>query len=408
MTTVDSGALYNKVLTAYDQDGSVSQRALYRAVAKELMIDPRHYVQPVSGKPCNLFHRKVRWAQQSLKQKGLITQKARGYWSLTCSGKKQLHTIKTGRSVLAMSTRLGLMICADSHDFLDRDIIQDDIHLVLTSPPYLLRQSRDYGGPEDEYAWVDFITKALESILPRLVDGASIMLNVGQDSFIPNLPARHQHIERLSLALSDRLDLYLIDRMVWESNKITAPTQYVSRTTPLLSNGYEFVLWFSNNPLKLRSDNMRVRQPLGESYTTFINKGGIQKESVSGDGAYRKRQGDYQSANLQNGKVAKNAFYIANKCRFNELCNAFAKAHHLPLHGAKMPYRLAEFLIAFASKPGDLVLDFFSGTGVVGQAAHCLERRYILLENVREYIMQSFIRFTSVTDDVYINPEFKL
>jgi modification methylase len=50
------------------------------------------------------------------------------------------------------------------------------------------------------------------------------------------------------------------------------------------------------------------------------------------------------------------------------------------IHPCEKPSRLAEIMIETSSKPGDLVLDMFAGSGSTGVAANKLGRRSILIE----------------------------
>ena len=62
------------------------------------------------------------------------------------------------------------------------------------------------------------------------------------------------------------------------------------------------------------------------------------------------------------------------------------------LHPAVFPKLLAERCILLGSRPGDLILDPFSGSGTTGVAAAELNRRAILIEINREYVEHSKIR----------------
>lgn len=54
-------------------------------------------------------------------------------------------------------------------------------------------------------------------------------------------------------------------------------------------------------------------------------------------------------------------------------------------HPARFPIELPTFFIRLLSKPGDLVLDPFGGTGTTGVAAEVLGRRWLLTEICEEY-----------------------
>ncbi|MGD1524188.1 DNA methyltransferase [Vibrio owensii] len=399
--------LFEAIEEAYiENDGKLSQGKLYENVAQKMNVDPdKHYGRVGKQDGVNLFYRKVRWCQQSMKAKKLLVNVGRGVWELAGTARQKLHQIKQAKSVIAMSTSLGVVICSKSEQVFGNDIITEDIDLVLTSPPYLLREARAYGGPQAEREWVDFIMGVMTKIIPRLSDGASIALNVGVDSFIQGMPARHTHIERLVIAMTD-LDLYLVDRIVWGSNKAPGPYMWTSENRFLMTNSYEFVLWFTNNPLKLQSNNQRILVPHTEQHKKFVLSGGTKKAAVNSDGAHRKRPGAYSNTDLSKGKLQTNYLYVGNRCVRNEKVNKYARENGLPVHGAKFPYKLAEKLVRFFVPEGAFVVDPFGGTATVGEACEENNRRFAIIEPIFEYVKQSFVRFRTLTDDIWINPLF--
>jgi site-specific DNA-methyltransferase (cytosine-N4-specific) len=60
-----------------------------------------------------------------------------------------------------------------------------------------------------------------------------------------------------------------------------------------------------------------------------------------------------------------------------------------------------EFFVKFLTRPGNTVLDPFSGSNVVGKIAEGLERRWISIEIKEEYVVGSAFRFNGVGPIVY-------
>ena len=58
-------------------------------------------------------------------------------------------------------------------------------------------------------------------------------------------------------------------------------------------------------------------------------------------------------------------------------------------HPATFPRELARRCILLGSRPGDLILDPFSGSGTTGVAALELNRRAVLIELVDDYVAQA-------------------
>ena len=66
-------------------------------------------------------------------------------------------------------------------------------------------------------------------------------------------------------------------------------------------------------------------------------------------------------------------------------------------HPAVFPKELARRCILLGSRPGDLVLDPFSGSGTTGLVAAELSRKAVLIELNEEYVTHSKTRFDAVT-----------
>src|SRR5690606_7076329 len=116
---------------------------------------------------------RVRWYQQALKAAGILerVEGERGVWRLTTPAGNDLNQISPTVSVLGFSTELGVAILGTCEHAFKR--IDAPITLVLTSPPYPLKNARAYGNvPERVY--VDWICQSLEPLIKNLVPGGSI------------------------------------------------------------------------------------------------------------------------------------------------------------------------------------------------------------------------------------------
>ncbi len=267
-------------------------------------------------------------------------------------------------------------------------------HLLLSSPPYMLRNPRAYGNPPDEDSYIDFICRVIEPVVRTLVPGGSIALNVSNDQFMSKSPARSMVIERLMLALNSRLGLQLMDSLVWHNpSKAPGPIQWASLQRSQLNTGYERVLWFTNDPLMVRSDNRRVLQPHSERHKKLIAKGGENRTCSFGDGAYRLRPGSFGKPT--EGKIPRNVLTGGHRCPSLDKARSAATSVGLPVHGALMPLWLADFLVRFLTQPDDLVVDTFGGWGTTALAAEQNGRRWIVGELMKEHVQGAASRFES-------------
>ena len=395
--------LFSALIDIYSSaEHPLSNSDVYKKVSAKIgLIDDERNFQPVGKDKTmrNLYHRKIRWLQQTLKSKKILKRVERGFWEMLPNEKIRLRSIKEGKKVIAFSTNFGVCLWASNKDVF-KDVIDEPIHLVLTSPPYPLKVSRAYGNV-DLKDYIDFICQALEPIVKKMANGASIALNVSNDIFVKGSPARSTYLERLIIALEDRLSLFKMDTLQWVSNKPPGPIAWASKKRTQLNTGYEPVLWFCNDPLACFSDNRRVLLPHTKEHQKFINNGGVKKSHTNGDGAYRKFTGAF--SNKTKGKIPRNVLTFNNFCSEGRSVTKYAKEIGILPHSAKMPLKLASFLVQFLTRPGDLVVDPFAGTLTTAQAAEENQRRWVCTEIMWEYIRQSFVRFKG---DVWINPNF--
>ncbi|SHH59606.1 site-specific DNA-methyltransferase [Ferrimonas marina] len=399
--------LFDAVTDAYAAcETPLSNTELYSAVADRLELDEaQRNEMGLFGQAQtqhNKFHHRVRWAQQALRDQGILTRVDRGQWTLTGKKRQQLHAIKQAKAVVAMSTSLGIAICCDSIDLLSRDIIDEPIALMISSPPYPLRVARAYGNPEVK-EYIDWLMKVLKPIAKRLVKGGSMAINLGNDIFVQGSPQRSTYVERLLIRCEDELGLYKMDTLMWQSNKCPGPTTWAHVNRMQLHTSYEPILWLCNSPLDCFADNRRVLQPHSERMKKLMASGGQQHHSEHGDGAYVQPVGSF--GRVTEGKIPTNTLKFSNYCPEGRAVNAEARTLGLPPHAAKYPQRLAEFLIGFLSRPSDLVVDPFGGTLTSGAAAQKLGRRWVCLEQTWEYIKQGFRRFAG-DEDTWVNPAF--
>src|SRR5260370_27185521 len=77
------------------------------------------------------------------------------------------------------------------------------------------------------------------------------------------------------------------------------------------------------------------------------------------------------------------------------------REHELEVHPARFVPLVPEFFIKFLTRPGDIVLGPFSGSGVVGYLAENLGRKWISSEINPEYVLGSAFRFNGLGEQTY-------
>lgn len=383
--------LFSAVTQAYvaAPEGTLSNADLYEKLMASGAVSASelHARTPVgrSGQKHSMGKRRVRWFQQTLRACGVLERvpDSRGVWRLASDHDGPLTPAREGLSLVAFSTTLGVAIWGGCESVLAG--LDQPISLCITSPPYMLRNQRAYGGPDDEIVYVDFLCRALEPIVAHLAPGGSICLNVGQDSFEPGLPSRRLHLERLVLALHDRFGLKLMDRLVWMNpSRPPGPIAWASKKRVQLNATWEPIYWFTNRPDLVNADNRRVLEAHTKRHMELMQGGGEKRSASYGDGAHRIRPASY--GQVTEGRIPRNVLVRGHQCRDTRRHHADARRLGLPAHGAMFPTSLPEFLIRWLSQPNELIVDPFGGSAKTGLAAERLGRRWMVTERILEYL----------------------
>lgn len=388
--------LFGSILGVYLRGGEpVDNDKLYETLVDSGKVDREEMDrrEPIgrSGAQRSVAKRRVRWYQQTLKQLGLVERvpERRGAWRATAKAKAELTPAPPRVVMLGFSTELGVGLWASCSDVFGQ--LGEPITCCITSPPYALARPRAYGGPTQQQ-YVDFICASLEGVVKHLVRGGMLALNISNDIFEPGSPARSLINERLTLALADRFNLSLHDRLVWANpSKAPGPIQWASKQRMQLNVGWEPVLVFCNDPHAAVADNRRVLQEHTERHLRLMRGGGENREGVFGDGAYRLKRGAFGQETA--GRIPKNVLTFGHQCGELMQLRKLADESGLPRHGATMPLRLAKFLVEWLSKPGDLVVDPFAGWYTSCKAAEALGRRWIGTELMLEHVLGARPRF---------------
>lgn len=388
-------SLFAAIQQTYASIGDVGldNNALYGSLVKTGAVDAESLERCATkgGQNINTTKRSVRWHQQTLKHMGLLERVPgeRGRWRPTTQGRQQLTKAQPGVAMLAYETQWGFAIWADCHSFFAG--FREDVHLVLSSPPYPLARARAYGGPQ-EAEYVDFIVRTLEPLVKRLVNGGSICLNISNDVFEIGKPSRSFYRERLLLALHEKLGLHRMDTIVWHNaSKAPGPIAWASKKRVQLNVAWEPLDWLTTDPMACRSDNRRILKPHTERHLQLIEQGGEQREGEWGDGAYRLRHGSFGAAT--EGAIERNVWSIGHSCASQRSLRRWQVENGYPQHGAVMPLALADRAVRFLSEEGDLVVDPFGGSFTVAEACENNARRWVSTEQALEYAMGSRGRF---------------
>jgi len=282
-------------------------------------------------------------------------------------------------------TECGVAFCADSLDVL-RSMPEESVDLVITSPPYALVRKKAYGNVEpDEYAdwFMPFATEINRVLCPT----GSFVVDIG-GSWHRGRPTRTlYHFELLIRLCSGEKPLFhLAQEFYWfNPAKMPAPAQWVTIERIRVKDAVNPIWWLSKTPMP-KASNLKVLRPYTKSMRNLLvrgyNKGPRPSGHVVSDAW----------GNAHAGAIPPNILIRANT-RSSDPYLKGCKEYGLPVHPARFVKDIPEFFIKFLTDEGDLVVDPFAGSNMVGLVAEEFKRHWISVEIDEKYVLGSAFRF---------------
>ncbi len=229
------------------------------------------------------------------------------------------------------------------------------VDLIITSPPYCM--GKEYESISDDInSFKKLNKKVIAESMRILKKGGSLCWQVGfhvKDSVIIPLDCLiYDIVDVLNKSVDSQSRLYLHNRIIWTfGHGLNAEKR--------LSGRYETILWYTKGTEYLFNlDAIRIPQKYpGKKYS----KG--------------KKAGEFSGNPL--GKNPSDVWEIPN-----------VKANHIEKteHPCQFPIAIPQRLIKALTKPGDVVMDPFSGSGTTAVACVLENRKFIGCEVKEEYI----------------------
>ncbi len=235
-------------------------------------------------------------------------------------------------------------------------------NLIITSPPYADARSNHYDSiaPDD---YVEFILSFHKQLWRVLADDGSFVLNV-KDKVIKGI--RHRFVWHTVEALSEKGWL-CVDDYIWVKPN-AMPGYWPNR----LRDEWEYCFHMTKQP-KFAMYQENVKQAIGnwaEKRLAKLNgksNGRHNSENDSGFGRDLRKW------------VGKESVLPGNTIKIPLVGKNMG-------HPAAFPVGVPSFFIKLFTRPGDMVLDPFAGSGSTGIAAEQLNRNVVLIDNKIEYI----------------------
>ena len=229
------------------------------------------------------------------------------------------------------------------------------VDLVFADPPYNLQLQGDLKRPDDSrvdavdddwdkfssFAAYDDFTRAWLLAARRLMKPAATLWVIGS----------YHNIFRVGTILQD-LGFWILNDVVWRKSN-PMPNFRGRRFT----NAHETLIW-------------AARDAANRNYTF-----------------------NYEALKAGNDDIQMRSDWLFPLCTGEERLKG---GDGKKLHPTQKPEALLARVILAASRPDDLVLDPFSGTGTTGAVAHRLRRRFVGIERAAEYVTAAQRRIAGI------------
>jgi site-specific DNA-methyltransferase (cytosine-N4-specific) len=269
------------------------------------------------------------------------------------------------------------------------------VDLAITSPPFALRRQKKYGNvTQEQYVlwFVPFANEIARVLKPR----GSFVLDIA-GAWVKGEPTRSLYHYRLLLTLCvPNGPFHLAQEFYWYNPaKMPSPAQWVTIDRVRVKDAVNPVWWLSRSPHP-KASNRRVLAPYSESMEAMFSRGYNDGPRPSGHVVSTKW------GKRNEGAIPPNVI-IASNTRSNDAYLRACRELDLEPNPARFVEKVPEFFIKFLTRPGDLVLDPFAGSNVVGEIAERLKRRWISSETNEEYVVGSAFRFPGVGPTTHRN-----
>ncbi|MDE0470424.1 MAG: site-specific DNA-methyltransferase [Ekhidna sp.] len=265
-----------------------------------------------------------------------------------------------------------------------KQIPDDSLNLILTSPPFALTSKKEYGNKqEEEYLeWFLGFSKEFKRILKP---EGSFVVDLG-GAYLPGHPVRSVYQYELLVKLVKEQGFFLAQEFFhYNPARLPAPAQWVNVERCRVKDSVNLVWWLSKSE-RPKANSRRVLQPYSKAMKSLIKNGYKAKMRPSGHNITHKFQKDNE------GSIPPNLLILGNN-ESNSKYMKRCKEEGIKPHPARFPWRFADFFIKFLTDEGDVVYDPFGGSNTTGWVAERLERKWLCTELEEEYLRTSEFRF---------------
>jgi len=260
------------------------------------------------------------------------------------------------------------------------------VQLIFTSPPFPLVSPKKYGNKvgDDYLNWMSDISLGLTKLLKP---NGSLVIEIG-NSWDKGIPTMSTLPLKTLMKIAESNDLKICQQMIWHNTaKLPGPATWVNIKRERITDSFTHIWWYSKSEHP-KANNARVLQPYKDGMLKLLKN----QKFNSGTRASGHNISEKGFLKTNKGSIPSSAILMANTSvdpQYKDWC----KKQGVELHPARMPIGLADFFIKFLTTPGDLVLDPFGGSCTTGKSAEILKRKWICIEQNRDYLIGAKGRF---------------
>lgn len=260
-----------------------------------------------------------------------------------------------------------------------KEMSANSFDLVVTSPPYADQRKSIYGGVHpDQY--VDWFLPISRELLRVLKPEGSFVLNI-KERVVKG--ERHPYVIELILAMRKQGWLWT-DEYIWHKRNC-----YPGKWPNRFRDAWERCIHFTKQKdFFMCQENVMVA--MGDwKQSRLKNLSEIDKRrdnSKVGNG-FGKKVSNWLDRDMA---YPTNVLNLATECANKG-------------HSAAFPLELPSWFIKLFTRPGDLVLDPFMGSGTTAIAAIKLNRNYVGVELIPEYIELAIKRINEFPKDKFVD-----
>ena len=284
----------------------------------------------------------------------------------------------------------------------------DKARMCVTSPPYYgLRnygdEEKQIGQEETPEEYIQNLVEVFSSVRDVLTDDGTLWVNIG-DSYYNYRPGKGQALNKQTVS-SNNQDLP--QKCARRGNKLDGLKEKDLIGIPwmlafaLRADGWylrQDIIWHKPNPMP---ESVRDRCTKSHEYIFLLSKNKKYyydneaiKEPAKDWGTRDRSKGKYHNkgTGLQPHSGLSKSYPKKNKRSVWSVTNKPYKGAHF----AVFPSDLIEPCILAGSKPGDIILDPFMGSGTTAMVAKKLSRYYLGCELHKEYDSLQTDRISSI------------